>query len=129
MNVGRRLVCIQAKGVVLNMADRNQNPDGEIGSELVQEDDSFAALVTQFVAGLSNRVTRMEEAIRTADFNALQAAAHQLKGSGGGYGYPILTERAAQLERHARNLALDQCVETIDELKAICERVVVDSAE
>jgi len=111
------------------MADRNQNPDGDIGSELVQEDDSFAALVTQFVAGLSERITRMEESIRAADFNALQIAAHQLKGSGGGYGYPILTERAAQLERHARNQALDECVEAIEELKPICERVVVDSAE
>jgi len=116
-------------GAVLSMADRNQNPDGDIGSDLVRENASFTELVTQFVTGLSERVTRMEEAIRAADFNALQVAAHQLKGSGGGYGYPILTERAAQLERHARNQALDQCVETIEELKAICERVVVDSAD
>lgn len=114
---------------MLKMADQNQNPDGDIGSDLVREDDSFAALVTQFVAGLSERVTRMEEAIRAADFNSLQVAAHQLKGSGGGYGYPILTERAAQLERHARDQALDQCVESIEELKTICERVVVDSAD
>ena len=116
-------------GAVLSMADQNQNPDGDIGSNLVREDASFAELVMQFVAGLSERVTRMEEAIRAADFDALQVAAHQLKGSGGGYGYPILTERAAQLERHARNQALDQCVEAIEELKTICERVVVDSAE
>lgn len=116
-------------GAVLSMADRNQNQDGDIESDLVREDASFAELVMQFVAGLSERVTRMEEAIRAADFNALQVAAHQLKGSGGGYGYPILTERAAQLERHARNHALDQCVEAIEELKDICERVVVDSAD
>ncbi|MEK7731202.1 MAG: Hpt domain-containing protein [Planctomycetota bacterium] len=129
MNLSQRLVRLRRMGAVLSMADRNQNPDGDIGSDLVREDASFAELVTQFVAGLSERVTRMEEAIRTADFNALQVAAHQLKGSGGGYGYPILTERAAQLERHARNQALDQCVEAIEELKDICERVVVDSAE
>lgn len=111
------------------MDDRNQNPDGDFGSDLVRDDDSFTALVTHFVAGLSERVTRMEEAIRTADFNALQVAAHQLKGSGGGFGYPILTERAAQLERLARNHAIDECVEAIEELKDICERVVVDSAD
>lgn len=114
---------------MLGMADRNQNPDGDIGSDLIHEDASFAELVTQFVAGLSERVTRMEEAIQMADFNALQVAAHQLKGSGGGYGYPILTEHAAQLERHARNHALDRCVEAIEELKDICERVVVEPAD
>ena len=116
-------------GAVFVMADRNQDSDGDIGSDLVREDASFADLVTQFVAGLSERVARMEEAIRAADFNALQVAAHQLKGSGGGYGYAVLTERAAQLERHARNQALAECVETIEELKDICERVVVDSAD
>ena len=129
MNLSQRLVRLRRMGAVLSMADRNQNPDGDIGSDLVREDASFAELVTQFVAGLSERVTRMEDAIRAADFDALQVAAHQLKGSGGGYGYPILTVRAAQLERHARNQALDQCVEAIEELKTICERVVVDSAD
>ena len=114
---------------MLSMTDRNQNPYDDIGSELVRDNASYAKIVTQFVAGLSERVTRMEDAIRAADFAALQFAAHQLKGSGGGYGYPILTERAAQLERYARNQALEQCVQAIEALKAICEHVVVDSAE
>jgi len=116
-------------GAALTMANKKKKPDGDIGSELVRENASFAEIVTQFVAGLNERVARMEDAIRAADFDALRVAAHQLKGSGGGYGYPILTERAAELERHARNQALDPCLKAIDELKTICERVVVDSAE
>lgn len=113
----------------MTMTDRFHDTDGDRGSELVRQDTSFANLVTQFIAGLPERVTLMENAIRAADFDALQIAAHQLKGSGGGYGYPILTQRAAQVERHARNQALQQCLEAIEELKAICEHVVVDSAE
>src|SRR3990172_9340456 len=111
------------------MKEPDQLPDGTIGSELVREDAAFADIVTRFVAGLEDRLKRMEDAIRAADFDALRVAAHQLKGTGGGYGYPVLTERAAQLERHAKNHALDQCVEAIKELKTICERVVVDSAD
>jgi len=111
------------------MTEGNQTPSGAIGSELVREDASFADIVTQFVAGLSERLTRMENAIRQADFDALRMAAHQLKGSGGGYGYPILTERATQLEKYARSHALDQCADALAELKEICRRVVVDPAE
>ena len=111
------------------MTDRNQNPYDDIGSELVRENVLSADIVAQFVAGLSERVRGMEDAIRKADFDALQVAAHQLKGSGGGYGYPILSYRAAGLEKHARNQALEQCVDAIEDLKAICEHVVVDSAE
>ena len=96
-----------------------------IASELVQEDASFADIVVQFVEGLSNRLTTMEDALRAADFDALRAAAHQLKGSGGGYGYPILTEHAAELEKLARVKAVDDCSKEIEELKQLCARVVV----
>ena len=111
------------------MRNRTKIPDGTIGSELIREDVAFTDMVTQFVAGLGDRVVRMEEAIRAADFDALRTSAHQLKGSGGGYGYPILTARAAQLEKHAKNRSLDQCIEVIDELKVICRRVVVAPSE
>jgi len=111
------------------MADRNTNQNGDIGSELVRENVLFADIVSQFVAGLSERVARMEDAIRMADFDALQVAAHQLKGSGGGYGYPILSYRAAQLEKYARDRALEQCLDSIEELKGLCEHLVVDSTQ
>ena len=108
-----------------DMTDKNGQPDDAIGSDLIREDASFIDIVAQFVTGLSDRVKRMDEAMRAADFEALRVAAHQLKGCGGGYGYPILTQRAAQLERHARDQALDECATALDELRAVCERVVV----
>ena len=108
-----------------SMSEDNRNPQEPIGSELVREDASFADIVVQFVEGLEGRLARMEEAMRTSDFEALRVAAHQLKGSGGGYGYPILTERARELEQFARSKTLDDCANALAELKEICERVVV----
>ncbi len=107
------------------MAPSPDSPQGAIGSDLLREDSSFEDIVAQFVSGLSDRVARMDDAVRAADFEALRVAAHQLKGCGGGYGYPILTEHAAQLEQHAKNRALEECAEALDELKSICRRVVV----
>ena len=98
---------------------------GLIGSELVQENASYADIVVQFVDGLSRRLTTMEDALRQADFDALRAAAHQLKGSGGGYGYPVLTELAAKLEKQANAGSLETCATQINELKELCKRVVV----
>ena len=69
----------------------------------------------------------METAIRSADFERLRVAAHQLKRSGGGYGYPILSERAACLEKKARAGVLADCNEALADLKRVCERIVVDS--
>ncbi|MCH7808918.1 MAG: Hpt domain-containing protein [Planctomycetes bacterium] len=69
----------------------------------------------------------MHDAIEKSDFEALRGAAHQLKGSGGGYGYPILTELAAELERFAQSGILDDCKTALDGLKNTCSRVVVDT--
>jgi HPt (histidine-containing phosphotransfer) domain-containing protein len=94
-------------------------------SSLVREDAALVDIVTAFVEGLSDRLARMEEAVRRADYDAIRTAAHQLKGCGGGYGYPILTECAAELERHAKNRALDDCSQALEVLKGICSRVAV----
>ena len=92
---------------------------------MVREDPNFADLVAEFVDGLAERVAGMEQAMRAADFEQLRICAHRLKGSGGGYGYPLLTEYAASLKQSARQQAIDACAEQIDEIKKICDRVVV----
>ena len=108
------------------MTQKGEKPENDpIESKLVREDPSFADIVLDFVQGLERRIQRMEEAIQEHDLEALRQAAHQLKGSGGGYGYPALTERAATLERQAKAKALDDCRKTLDELRELCQRLVV----
>lgn len=108
------------------MCSANAGGNERIGSELVKEDPSFADIVVQFIDGLDERITTMTDALEKADFDALQVAAHQLKGSGGGYGYPVLTEGASRLEQFAKQQAISECRKSLDELQALCKRVVVD---
>ncbi len=107
------------------MSQLDARKAGPIPSEMVKEDPSFAELAAQFVEGLQERLQNMDHAIRAADFERLRVAAHQLKGSGGGYGYPILTERAGDLEKHAKSQCIDECISSFAELREICSRVVV----
>lgn len=106
------------------MPNTENSPTDPIPSQLVMEDPSFADIVEPFIGGLKGRVEVMERALRASDFETLRGAAHQLKGSGGGYGYPELTERATELERHAGAAMLDECFGALAELKALCARVV-----
>jgi HPt (histidine-containing phosphotransfer) domain-containing protein len=66
----------------------------------------------------------MERALEHSDFEALRQTAHQLKGSGGGYGYPKLSEKAATLERYARFQALHECNRALDDLRNLCARIM-----
>jgi HPt (histidine-containing phosphotransfer) domain-containing protein len=103
-----------------------EQPPVQIGSELLRDDPSFANIVLEFVEGLGFRLNTMEKAIREDDFEALRAAAHQLKGSGDGYGYPVLSQQAAELEQRAQSEAHTDCIEALKDLKELCSRIVVD---
>jgi HPt (histidine-containing phosphotransfer) domain-containing protein len=108
--------------------DRASSPDGQfIGSQLVRENPSLTGIVLEFVEGLKPRLVRMEDALRAFDFETLRIAAHQLKGSGGGFGYPLLSQKAARLEHGAKTRMLNDCLEALEELRDLCKRVVVDT--
>jgi HPt (histidine-containing phosphotransfer) domain-containing protein len=93
-------------------------------STLIKGDPSFADLVEEFVAGLPERLTAMESALEEPDFQRAKVLAHQLKGSGGGYGFPDLTDIASKLESEAIERNLTACLETLDELNQLVSRVI-----
>lgn len=107
--------------------DSSTNITEPIASELVLEDESFEDIVIQFVEGLEQRVKTMQDALNSTDYEALRVAAHQLKGSGGGYGYPVLSDQAAKIEKQAKEQVLDQCQTEFEKLKNLCTRVVVSN--
>lgn len=96
----------------------------QIVSALVEEDASLADLVAEFVSGLNDRIQAMDSALQSGCLTELRSLAHQLKGAGGGYGFPILTETAAELEKRALHEQLDRCAKSLDELKTLVSRVV-----
>jgi len=106
----------------MTMPNRIDHP---IVSELARQDPEFADIVIEFVATLATRLESMEQAIIAQDFDALRTAAHQLKGSAGGYGYPSLTDVAGVLEGEAKTQQLKECDKTLAELKEMISRVVV----
>jgi len=108
-----------------HMEENKPRSNDPIPSDLVKDDPDYADIVVTFVEGLKDRLADMEDALRQSDFDTLRTTAHQLKGSGGGFGYPILTEHATRLERLAKARALQECIDAIGELKGLASRVVV----
>lgn len=63
-----------------------------------QDDPDMRDLVREFAAGLPARAAELERLLGEGQLAELSRIAHQLKGAGGGYGFPLITERAAALE-------------------------------
>ena len=89
------------------------------------DDPEMAELVRFFVDRLPARVTALEQAAAAADWGTLATLAHQLKGSGGGYGYPGITTSAAAVERLAKAQAqTDLLTQSMRELVTLCQRAI-----
>lgn len=107
------------------MSETRANLAEPIYSELAQDDPDFEDIVELFVEGLSDRLADMKKALEKNDLDSLRQLAHQLKGSGGGHGYPQLTDMASDLEIQAREGLLDYAKRDIEELATLISRVRV----
>jgi signal transduction histidine kinase/CheY-like chemotaxis protein len=90
-------------------------------------------LTAQFVSRLPDRVSQLSTLLQERNLDELQCALHQLKGAGGGYGFPKITEAAAAAERKtneilalspgATDAGLAGIAAAIDDLLAIIRKI------
>lgn len=89
-----------------------------------EDDPDMLEIVREFAAELPNRMADLEDRREGGDLPALQVLAHQLKGAGGGYGFPQITDAAAALERAIKEgagapLIKERCVALVEILRAV----------
>lgn len=61
-------------------------------------DEDWQELLHDLIADLPQRLTALDSAVATADFDSLAFLVHQLKGACGSYGFEEVTVLASQLE-------------------------------
>ncbi len=83
-------------------------------------DVGIAHLLDGFVRRLPERLGAMERALGTRDLEVLADLAHQLKGAASGYGFPAITESAAELEAVAA--ARGEVERALAALADVCRR-------
>ncbi len=68
---------------------------------IVTVDAQIAALVPRFLANRTADVDKIRAALAGADFEAVRAAAHAMKGAGGSYGFAEISRLGAAMEEGA----------------------------
>ncbi len=88
------------------------------------EDPLLRDLVKLYVQEMPERIARLEALAAAQDWDELARAAHQLKGSAGGYGFGILRAPADRLEQVIRSGGEQAAIlQALDELVQLCRRV------
>ncbi len=85
------------------------------------DDPDIAPLIPGFLEQLPDQISGMRQALKGDDLDRLARMAHQLKGVGGGYGYPQITEAAKAVEDAAKAEEPDAAGEALRRVAALCD--------
>jgi len=105
-------------------ADEHLRPDTEPVRSAFADDPDLAGIIDPFIASLPEKIRAMRDALAYNDHEGLRRLAHQLKGAGGGYGYPSLTDKARALEDAAKAQDAEAGHLVIEELFALCRAIL-----
>jgi HPt (histidine-containing phosphotransfer) domain-containing protein len=83
-----------------------------------EDDPDMLELVQGFAAELPGRAQDLESRLDQGALEDLQRLAHQLKGAGGGYGFPQITEAAASLEQALKEGSPESAIK--DRTRLLC---------
>jgi HPt (histidine-containing phosphotransfer) domain-containing protein len=65
----------------------------------------MADLLEEYIASFEETASHIKNSLATRSFEQLGRLAHQLKGSGGGYGFPIISAAASKVEAKVKSKA------------------------
>lgn len=88
-------------------------------STLVNEDPDMVDIVLDFVNELPGRAKELERAFAARDWGKLEKLSHQLKGAGGSYGYPQITEVAATMEADCKSRSPNRFPASIEQFRRL----------
>lgn len=101
---------------------QNNSP---IISTILNDEPEYADLIEIFVDRLPPTVTKVKQLFTEKNWSQFRKEIHDLKGMGGGYGYPMLTELASEIGVQLINDDFEAVQRLLQEMEAISERIVI----
>ena len=81
------------------------------------DDDEWAEMQEMYVNHTSKELKNIKENLDSAAFDSLRTFGHNIKGSGGMYGFNEITSRGAAIESAAMNENLEDIKSHLDALE------------
>ena len=79
---------------------RTSKGSSEIMSSMMNKNDKYDRLIHKYIAHLPHVLDNIIQAYKKKDMDTLGKLIHQLKGTGGNYGYLELTKLSSSIEQH-----------------------------
>ena len=93
-------------------------------SKLIQDDPDLIDLIDRFISRLPTMSDAINQAHSEKKEKELSGLIHQMKGVGGNYGYPMLTELCAKIEFQIKNKDTKNLATLIEEFNLMVEQIL-----
>jgi len=80
------------------------------------DDEDFRELLQLFAESVPEKQGALRTLYQKGAVDEIRVCAHQIKGAGGGYGFPGLSAAAAELEQACKTHNADRIARTLDAL-------------
>ena len=93
-------------------------------SDLLEDDPDLIDLIDKFISRLPGMWASIKDAFKADDEKEYLRLIHQMKGVGGGYGYPILTELCSKIEFQTESQNKEEVNYLMEEIDLIVEQIL-----
>ncbi len=108
----------------LKPAQRSENNDTLITSNLLENDPELIDLIDKFIGRLPGMQKAINDAYDNNNEEQLSGLIHQMKGVGGNYGYPALTELCAKIEFQITSQNTETISSLMQEFNQMIEEII-----
>jgi hypothetical protein len=98
---------------------------GRTDTIVVRANPKLADLIPGFLQNRRHDVTAMLDALDGSDFAVVESLGHGMKGAGGSWGFPGITDIGAALERAAGSADNEESRKWVSELSRYLDRVEI----
>jgi HPt (histidine-containing phosphotransfer) domain-containing protein len=92
---------------------------------IVHVDPDLEGMIPRFLVNQRKAVAAMQQAWEARDYTTLCQLGHQMKGTGGGYGFNVLTEFGSAIEHAAKASDVLHLRQSLEALGAYLDRLEV----
>ncbi len=104
----------------------NAKPHQQIAADETDMPDELKELIPEYVRVVKQYAGEMASLLASHGFDRIRSMAHNIKGTGGSYGFPELTNLAAALESSAKVADGDAVTGHLSDLRDFLERLPVN---
>ena len=83
---------------------------------VIHIDSDLEDLIPGFLENRQKDMQSLERALQENDFEKLRSVGHNLKGVGGGYGFPDMSKMGAEIEEGAKESNMEKVSENVQKL-------------